>query len=232
MHQQRPTQRRGKAAIVILAACALLMSMTVLGAPDASAHGGKFDHDDARFAEGGCDDDTVPNGRTGVLFGREIIGCTPAGDYVPVGDDQELCDEAAGIMTEGYCTFDRARPCGDRPDFITPISNGMCLRVALVLAEFAHTDHVQARSVSPVCVESDFVQNNAFSESVGAQFGVDGRDYLIVSGNSSCTFNCVDGWDINCDGKLGDFCASEYDLTKVAGVGGCLEAMDIAPTVD
>ena len=77
------------------------------------------------------------------------------------------------------------------------------------------------RSVTAVCVESQLVQEHAAGQNVGDLFTLDGTSYLIITGRS-CSFNC--------DGKLGDFCPTEYDRAKVAGIGQCMAAKGIAPT--
>lgn len=233
MTTRNTTNRAHKLGALLLVTISMVLTLTVFSTPEASAHTAeKFTHDAVTRLGGSCPDDFVPNGLSNEIFGTTYIGCTPEDDYVPVGDDEELCAEAGRtFITEGHCTFDRSRPCDTRPDFTTPISGGQCLRVVLVQAEFAHDDHGVARSVTPVCVETQLVQDNAAGQSVGAQFGIDGRDYLITTGGN-CSFNCVQGWDINCDGKLGDFCPSEYDLTKVGEVGLCMADKGIAPTVN
>ena len=35
------------------------------------------------------------------------------------------------------------------------------------------------------------------------------------------TFNCVDGFDANCDGELGDFCPTELNLNVLSDVAKC-----------
>lgn len=82
------------------------------------------------------------------------------------------------------------------------------------------------RLATPVCIESALVQThpNAAKLSVGSRFlgGADAIEYEIITGGSFCSFNCLNGFDINCDGVIGDFCPIELDLRKVADVGTCL----------
>ena len=44
------------------------------------------------------------------------------------------------------------------------------------------------------------------------------------TGAPTCTFNCLDGFDINCDGKIGDFCPVELDRELVDNVQACRDA--------
>ena len=88
-----------------------------------------------------------------------------------------------------------------------------------------------ARSVprTPVCIESDVVQGDPAATllSVGDVFPGPGEsEYVIVSGDqNNCSFACLDGWDTNCDGRIGDFCPAEYNRSTVFGVWQCLRHM-------
>jgi hypothetical protein len=90
-----------------------------------------------------------------------------------------------------------------------------------------HTGGIPASGI-PICIESTFVQTDpaAGDLGVGDRFtGSDNITYLIATGAPSCTLNCVDGFDINCDGILGDFCPVELDLNRVAAVAECLATL-------
>lgn len=78
---------------------------------------------------------------------------------------------------------------------------------------------------APVCIESQFVMDYAGDGQVGTQFEAGGQRYLIHYGPPTCKVNCEDGFDFNCDGKLGDYCPVELDLNTVAGVKACIDAM-------
>lgn len=85
-----------------------------------------------------------------------------------------------------------------------------------------------SEQLQPVCIEDDLVQNNpaAAGLSVGDTFiGDKSVQYLIHTGGPSCSFNCHAGFDVNCDGKLGDYCSVELDRKKVKDAGICLAAM-------
>ena len=81
----------------------------------------------------------------------------------------------------------------------------------------------------PVCSEHERVQSDPAlaSAGVGTEFRDNGVLYQIATG-AGCSFNCVDGFDINCDGKLGDVCPAELNLNRVADVATCLARF--APT--
>ena len=71
--------------------------------------------------------------------------------------------------------------------------------------------------------------NDDSSLVVGSTFrGVEGTLYVVATGGD-CTFGCVDGFDANCDGKLGDYCASELDRHRAADVATCLQALATYP---
>lgn len=85
----------------------------------------------------------------------------------------------------------------------------------------------QSTNNGTVCIESNFVQNHpkAATMAVGSQITTanGANSYLIITGGPTCTFNCVGGFDIDCDGKLGDFCPVEFDRNSVRGAGQCLD---------
>ena len=80
-----------------------------------------------------------------------------------------------------------------------------------------------------VCSEHERVQSDPAlaSAGVGTEYRDNGVLYQISTG-AGCSFNCVDGFDINCDGKLGDICPPELNLNRVADVATCLARF--APT--
>ncbi len=215
---------------VTMAVLSMLLGAAVLTSPKAEAHavGGSFTHD---TIERGT---SCPSGfsslGTSVIFGQSYTGCHPNG-YSPVGTDAELCSEAPGaIQVEGVCTYDRARECGERPDFHYQTPSGLCVRPTLILDSELAEHLAEKKALEPksldlatlVCIEDDRVQANAQGLAIGDRFNNENVTYEIVTGGSFCSFNCSGGFDVNCDGKLGDFCAAEYDLTRVADVGLCL----------
>ena len=82
-------------------------------------------------------------------------------------------------------------------------------------------------SGTPVCIESALVQSDPAAASLGVGNNFTGTDdnvfYRIISGAPTCSFNCLDGFDANCDGKLGDVCPVELNLSSVKGAKACLE---------
>lgn len=92
------------------------------------------------------------------------------------------------------------------------------------------TSDAEAQSVDgTICIESRLVQNHPDADSLAAGSQITSKynkkSYLIITGGPTCTFNCVNGFDINCDGKLGDFCPVEFDRNTVRGAGQCLKWM-------
>lgn len=81
------------------------------------------------------------------------------------------------------------------------------------------------------CIESDLVGEGASPDArVGDVFtSSTGSEYVIVSGEG-CSFNCVDGFDANCDGKLGDYCLSEIDIGRVDGAAECVALLEASET--
>jgi len=211
--------------VTLIVAASMALAVAVLAASPVQAHDGKFEHADA-FQGNVC-----PPGysSTGLQLGNQI-GCMLDG-YSPVGSNVALCDEAEfGVLYFGTCTFDLPRPCATNVLYTFEIGNGDCLRPALVLDQFVAPAGGINRFLRPVCVEDDIVQTYAMSQSVGDRFNNgQGFDFLIMTGRS-CTFNCIHGWDINCDGKIGDFCNADYDRNTVAGLSMCLADMNAEAT--
>lgn len=84
------------------------------------------------------------------------------------------------------------------------------------------------RSTGTVCINSTIVQSNPDiqSLSVGDTYtDGTGNQLLLISGET-CGYDCNDGFDMNCDGILGDFCASNRGRTTVAGAGECTADTD------
>lgn len=86
------------------------------------------------------------------------------------------------------------------------------------------------RATTPVCIETDLVQAQNPSLKTSNIFRDNDTVYLIISSGPTCEFNCYNGWDINCDGKLGDFCPSGLNLNLVGDVGKCLASIGTSPT--
>lgn len=57
---------------------------------------------------------------------------------------------------------------------------------------------------------------------VGSQVSIGGSTYLITTGKPTCDFGCLDGFDANCDGRIGDYCRVGLNRTSVSDVGTCL----------
>lgn len=84
---------------------------------------------------------------------------------------------------------------------------------------------------TPACIESSTVQDDpaAAGLQVGNSFtGKDGVRYLIHTGGPTCKFNCESGFDINCDGKIGDICPGDFDRYKVEDARTCLSLLAAA----
>lgn len=82
-------------------------------------------------------------------------------------------------------------------------------------------------SATAFCIESDAVQSNPNLQNNhgGDLFPLSPNHLgLISTGPPTCAYNCVDGFDLNCDGKLGDYCPTELDRNLVKNVVPCLEA--------
>ena len=94
-------------------------------------------------------------------------------------------------------------------------------------AQLTLEDTETSKTLIPACIESDLVQKHsgARRKSVGDSFTRKGLTYLIVSGSPTCQFDCFEGFDMNCDGKLGDFCSSEHDRSSVLGIRNCLKEL-------
>ena len=212
---------------ILMAALSMMLTATVLSAPDAEAHavGGAFTHSQTALGTT-CESGYTQDGPTSEFGGRTVISCRPDG-YSPVGTDAELCSEAPGArQVEGICSYDRAVTCGERAGFNYRTPSGLCVRPVLILdSELAahQAEKVPAQAASLICIEDERVQEHAQGTKVGDRFFDDYVEWEIVTGGTFCSFNCFDGYDANCDGKLGDFCPVEYDLSKVTDVGLCLE---------
>jgi len=222
---------------VLAAAMSMLLTATMLSSPDAEAHAadGVFTH--AQTVERStCPSGFTQSGPASEFFGRRLISCAPNG-YSPVGTDAELCSEAPGArQVEGVCSYDAAVVCNSRAGFNYPVPSGLCVRPTLVTdaelaAHLAEKKALEGKALdlaTLICIEDDRVQENAAGMAVGDRFFSDNVQWEIVTGGSFCSFNCAGGYDANCDGKLGDFCPVEYDLSRVADVGLCLGAKTAA----
>lgn len=76
----------------------------------------------------------------------------------------------------------------------------------------------------PVCIESDMIQTleNAAHMRVNGELTADAYVTYFIQSGAGCTFNCEMGFDVNCDGKLGDYCPVEIDRDSVTGAGECI----------
>jgi len=95
-------------------------------------------------------------------------------------------------------------------------------------------DHVGSSRPTPVCLESEIASQRAMVDPViraGSDFYRDATaDFYVIAG-VGCKINCHDGFDFNCDGKLGDFCPVQYDRHSVNGAAACLEALGLVIVV-
>lgn len=130
--------RAGARSLATIVAVTLLMAVTIFAPSPADAHSGKFNHT-SRGLDEICPEGFESDGEPAIeLFGTFYIRCMPTG-YVPIGSNTALCSEAGGrFIDDGddICTFDRARDCGNDVVFRFVLTNGQCMRLALVEAEF------------------------------------------------------------------------------------------------
>jgi|GEM_PF-2498574 len=220
-----------KVAISLVAVISIVLAMTAFStvtAPDAEAHGaGDFTHQQLFFGTV-CPSGMSPTG-TQLFSGIDAINCEFPG-YGPVGNSPDLCAQAGGVIGAGdWCTFDAPRPCGDRLDYATPVGDGMCVRPVLVLLSLGLAAGELRAAAVPACINSALAQDNGFGLSVGGNFTADGVTYVVTTGEV-CGFDCVKGWDMNCDGKFGDFCPSEFDRKNVFDAGRCMAFLGMEPT--
>lgn len=91
-------------------------------------------------------------------------------------------------------------------------------------------DHVGSSRPTPVCLESAIASNQAIIDpiiGVGSEFYRDATADFYIIGGVGCLINCHDGFDFNCDGKLGDYCPANIDRHSVKGAAACLEALGL-----
>ena len=215
----------------LVAAAMLLAGLMLAATPDVGAHtpGESYTHDSVIATD--CSN--IPGWSTIGTSGGSFI-CRPTG-YVPLGNAPAECATVGfgARMVQGVCSFSAdERPCGTvlfTRYYGVPTSGGLCvwgvLHVPDVVPAATNTGLPYA---TQICVEDDLVQKHAQGLSVGARFFHDSVEYEIVTGGTFCSFNCAGGYDINCDGKLGDFCAIELDLSKVSDVATCLDSSAFA----
>lgn len=80
---------------------------------------------------------------------------------------------------------------------------------------------------TPICINDEKVLNDPLLQdsALGQRYFDSGVLYVLISGDA-CGFDCVSGFDVNCDGELGDYCPSETPRTTVSGVKECLRVVD------
>ena len=218
----------------VVAALALLLGGLVLStvsAPEAAAHtaGAPYNHHARTAYSGGCPAGYTPNG----YMSGNVYGCKPSGYNRVVGNNAAACADATTVgpfrasIVQGWCTFDGVGPCNNY--FTVPVSGG-CISPVLILDGYNAPGSTDPNNAPPldlatqICIESDLVQKEGMGLSVGGRFWYNGVQYEITTGAPFCGFNCYDGFDINCDARLGDFCAVELDRWKVNDVATCLLA--------
>lgn len=162
-------------------------------------------------------------------------------DGVAVGNtsDVPMPDACAGADVDEACalgTFSSgsfAIPDGDHMVEIRHLSGFESGAVAYRLGPIGCNDIVAGDrpflGQTALCIENDLVQANAQGQRVGNVFTGPPDRILIATGAPSCSYNCLDGFDVNCDGKIGDFCPVELDREAVADVQPCLDALNPAP---
>ena len=184
----------------------------------------------------------------GEPYAIDATFCQPFG-FVPV-TDQTQCDLASTVLPGDLIVYFPQMPlcasdgvplpaelsCGPLPRAFGPgfyqgeeIGFGGCL-VPLLVPGAAQSVGSGSAGV-PVCIESELVQRSSTAAglSVGGTFHEGGVRYLIATGAPTCQFHCADGFDTNCDGKLGDYCPTGLDLRTVRDVGLCLASLAPAP---
>lgn len=161
-----------------------------------------------------------------------VTTCRPTG-HRPIDSQADCNAQPAGLWLAGARRCAKSlisTPTGPNNIcyFGMPVNNSgqqLCVQMYTILG-----GNLQSQTVGvAVCIESNFVQNDpaAADGRVGTTFtsSSDGHEYIIHNGKPTCSFNCSNGFDINCDGKLGDFCPVELDPDTVKGAGKCLALM-------
>jgi len=154
--------------------------------------------------------------------------CQTATDLINAGVD--IVVNAIGIGTAGT-TAEAELAC------IAGVTGGTVVSVASAEEIFSAIDDAlddddDATSAFieyrvPTCINSTLVQNDPAlaATALGYPFRDSGGVQRVLVSGESCNFDCSGGFDINCDGELGDFCNSDFDRTTVRGVGQCLEQL-------
>lgn len=205
---------------LMLATLTLAMAGLVLVAAPAEAHGPTetYSHDVYVAPGAACPTGYTANGKVTTLGN----GCRPDG-YVPVTDVAECNSLPFGgwDAATAACVIDFNMSCL-RPDATVMSAAGTCHRIWLESG--ATAGGANLRTLTPVCIESDKLQDGSAYDSlnVGSTFFADGKTYVVTTGAPLCNFGCEDGFDANCDGRLGDFCRVELSRTTVGDVGKCL----------
>lgn len=104
------------------------------------------------------------------------------------------------------------------------VSGSVAYRLGPVGCNDVSSGAVPLIGQTALCIEDDYVQATAQGARVGSVVTGPAGRVVIATGAPSCTFNCLDGFDLNCDGTIGDFCPVELDRTLVENVQPCLDA--------
>lgn len=165
----------------------------------------------------------------------------PAGDlltpqaagtyYLAVSHHQSDAESAGGqIFPEGFPDVNGPTgPGGELPLTGWQAGNALGPYSILLMGAWGGRCSFGGATGTPVCIESTLVQTDKAAAGLGVGNQFTGTDdnvfYMIISGAPTCKFNCLDGFDVNCDGKVGDFCPIELNRNHVKDAGICLELL-------
>ena len=159
-----------------------------------------------------------------ILIDGVAAGTTSAPAERTCGVFSSSPDDACADGRFGGGSF--AIPAGDRTVEIVHNagfeSGSVAFRTGSVGCSFFTDGSGPFLGMTALCLEDEYVQANAAGHRVGDVVTGGPDRVLIATGAPSCQYNCIDGFDINCDGVIGDFCAPELDRELVDNVQLCL----------
>ena len=241
-HQTPTAHRLGTVLVVI----AMMFTALALGQPSADASELEFARDEVmRFGES-CPAGTRDVGRTDNPL-RRLAVCRPDG-FVPIASptySSDTCGQARaagvfGVWVEGdpvsVCLTGWSAPVPEAGCWAARIETTIrnwdneliTVCATPVLVKNAAPPATAVTPLTAICVNDDVLLNDddAADFEVGTIFtAANGRDYLVTSG-AWCGYGCIDGFDMNCDGKLFDMCPSEFNFRSVSGAKSCLASIE------
>lgn len=181
----------------------------------------------------------VGNGRNSVILLSDGVHncagdpCDTAGDLIAAGID--IIVHAIGIGTAGTSAESQL-------GCIATVTGGTVVSVDGADELFDAIDAVitggatsaSIQAAIPTCANSPLVQadDSLATATIGSSFRDSAGILRLLIVGQACGFGCSGGFDVNCDGKIGDFCNSDFDLTVVSGVGKCVDALELNSDTD